>query len=60
MRTWASVSSTKCLPQKRLKNDELGEQTSGWNGQFAKAFQRLVPQMCIVQAVLTQLRILHV
>jgi hypothetical protein len=57
--TWDSVSSTKCLPQKRLKNDELGEQTSGWNGQFANTLQRLVPQMCIVQAVLTQLRIFH-
>jgi hypothetical protein len=37
----------------------LGGQTSGWCIQFGKSLRRLGFQMCIVQAVLMQLRIIH-
>jgi len=60
MTTWDSVSSTKCLPLWSLKIDDLGGQTSKWCVQFGKRLRRLGFQMCIVPAVLTQLRILHI
>lgn len=57
MMTWDSVCSTKCTIHHGLKRNNLGEQISEWSSQFGKEFHRQVPQVCIVQAVLTQLRV---
>jgi hypothetical protein len=59
MMTWDSVSSTKCLLFGTPKSDDMEEQTSAWYDQFGRHLRRLVPQMCMVQAVLTQLRLSH-
>lgn len=60
MMTWDSVSSTKCTAHHGLKRNNPGERISEWSSQFGKEFHRQVSQMCIVQAVLTQLRVFHI